>query len=204
MGKRNLGQRIGAPDMRPELSTFEQGAQFIELAAILSCEHEVIPGILAPRVDEVLWLRDIDDRDKAAKLGERARTAGVGVATDRVEDNVDATASCFAHHGFDMVFGLVVDDDIGSHAACELEIRLADSGDYPCTHGLRKQDRHMSYRLRRRAPDEFGEGTDGFPVSLAVDPLTDALDFDQNNSLQGCKIVGNRRLRQAKTLCHSV
>lgn len=144
MSKRNLGQRVPRSDMGPQSTAFDQGAQFIELAAVLPGENEVITRIPASGMDEVLGLRDIDDRNQPAELCKDFGSTGQGVATDRIEHDIDATAGACTHHGFDLVFLPVVDDDIGPHAARELEVRRADGRDHPRTNGLRQLDRHVS------------------------------------------------------------
>ncbi len=65
--------------LRPRLAALDQCARFIELAAVLSCEHEVVARVLAACLHHVR-LRGIDDRDDAAELGEGVQGYGQRVA----------------------------------------------------------------------------------------------------------------------------
>jgi hypothetical protein len=68
MGERNVGKRIDSANVRPQLTAFYQCAQLIKLAAVLSCENEVITRVLAPGLNDVLWLGNVHNRDNAAQL----------------------------------------------------------------------------------------------------------------------------------------
>ncbi|MRT33384.1 zinc-binding dehydrogenase, partial [Xylella fastidiosa subsp. multiplex] len=57
-----------SPDVLPQLTARDQCAQFIQFAAVLPGKNEVVAGVLAPGLDQVLRLGDIDDRDDAAQL----------------------------------------------------------------------------------------------------------------------------------------
>ncbi|SQH33849.1 Uncharacterised protein [Pseudomonas mucidolens] len=54
MGERNVGKRIDGANVWPQLTAGYQCAQLIQLAAVLSGDNEVITGVLAPGLDEVL------------------------------------------------------------------------------------------------------------------------------------------------------
>src|SRR5690554_2179591 len=71
MGERNVGERIDGADMWLQLASRYQCAQLIELAAVLSCENEVITRISAPGLNEALWLCSVHDGDHAAQLCKR-------------------------------------------------------------------------------------------------------------------------------------
>ena len=77
MGRRNVRQRVHRAYMRPQLAAIDQRAQFVELAAVLTGEDEVVAGVLAPGLDQVLRLGDVYDADDPAQLrqpsGLRAR-----------------------------------------------------------------------------------------------------------------------------------
>jgi hypothetical protein len=45
--------------MWPQLAALDQRAQLIELATVLPRENEVITGVLAPGLNQVLWLCNV-------------------------------------------------------------------------------------------------------------------------------------------------
>ena len=55
MGESNISQRVHRANMGPQLTALYQSAQFIQLAAVLSGENEVVTRILAPGLNKVLW-----------------------------------------------------------------------------------------------------------------------------------------------------
>lgn len=128
MGRRNVRQRVHRAYMRPQLAAIDQRAQFVELAAVLTGEDEVVAGVLAPGLDQVLRLGDVYDADDPAQLRQHVGAAGQGVAADGVEHDIDAAAVGQAHDGVDVVFLFVVDDLVGSLAASEFEVGFADGG----------------------------------------------------------------------------
>ncbi|MNI45414.1 hypothetical protein D3C73_998380 [compost metagenome] len=144
MGLRNVGQRIDGAHMGPQLAALDQRAQLIQLAAMLPGEDEVIAGVLAPGLQQVLGLRDVHDRDHAAQLCKHVGAARQGVATDGVEHHVDPTAAGFPQDGGGIIFLFVVDDDIGAHASCELEIVFARGREHLRTDRFCKLDRDMA------------------------------------------------------------
>lgn len=142
-GRGDVGKRIDGADMRAQPAALDQGAQLVELAAVLPGEDEVIARVPAPGLEEVLRLGEVDDADHAAELREYLGAARQGVAADAVEHHVDAVASGFPQDGLDVVLLLVVDEHIGAHLAGELEVDLAHCGEDPGSHGLRQLDRDM-------------------------------------------------------------
>lgn len=89
MSLAHSSERKGRADDRLHETSLDQSGERVQLSSVLSCEDEVIGGVPAPRLDEVLRLRDIDDTDNASEVGERQRASCERVATDRVEDDID-------------------------------------------------------------------------------------------------------------------
>src|SRR5690606_2724141 len=85
VGQWYVGERVDGAVVWPQVCVLYQGAQLIELAAVLAGEHEVVARVLAPGLQQVLWLRDVDDRYDAAELREGRGAAREGVAADGVE-----------------------------------------------------------------------------------------------------------------------
>src|SRR5690606_32548753 len=136
MGEANVSKRVDRANMWPQLSARDQCAQLIKLVAILSGENEVIAGVLAPGLDQVLWLSKIHDRDHAAKLCERVGAARQCVATDGVEHHIYSVATGFSQDGVDVIFLLVIDHHVGAHAPCELKVCFAHRGKNPGAYGF--------------------------------------------------------------------
>src|SRR5690606_17253597 len=144
MGESEISECIDSADVRPELTTFNQRGQFIELALVLPCEHEVITCILTPGFDEVLWLCDVHDRDDTAKLREHVWAVGQCIATERIEHDINPVAVRFPHYDIDVVFFAVVYDHVRPKTSCEVEVAFAYGGEYPRTYGFRDLDRHVT------------------------------------------------------------
>ena len=122
MSLAHSSERKSRADDRLHQTALDQRGERVQLSSVLSGEDEVIGGVLAPRLDEVLRLRDVDDADDASGVGERQRASGERVATDRVEDDVDPLASRHLGHGIDVVRRGVVDRRIRSEGAHELVV----------------------------------------------------------------------------------
>lgn len=148
MGERDVGQRIDGADVWSQLSALYQCALLIELATVLPSEHKVMTRVLAPSLNQVLWLCNVHDADHAAKLREHVRAARKGVAADGVEHDIDSAPSGFTHDGVDIIFFFVVDGHIGPQAAGELKICLAHGGEYLRADCFRQLDRHMADAAR--------------------------------------------------------
>src|SRR5690606_29401716 len=108
MGERNIGKRIDGANVWPQLTALDQCAQLIELAAVLSCENEVVTRVLAPGLNDVLWLCSVHDRDNAAKLRERVGAARQCVAADGVQHDIDSAATRFPIDRVDIILLFVV------------------------------------------------------------------------------------------------
>lgn len=93
MGERKVGKRIDSANVGPQLTALYQCAQLIKLAAVLSGENEVITRVLAPGLNDVLWLCNVHDRDHAAQLCEHVGATRQCVAADGVEHDIDAAAT---------------------------------------------------------------------------------------------------------------
>src|SRR5690606_16446643 len=63
------GERQNRTDDGLHQAALDQRCERIQLSAVLSCEDEVIGGVLPPRLDEVLRLSDVDDRDHPSPVG---------------------------------------------------------------------------------------------------------------------------------------
>ncbi|MNP02105.1 hypothetical protein D3C76_939460 [compost metagenome] len=62
MGERKVGKRIDSANVWSKPTALYQCAQLIKLAAVLPGEDEVITRVLAPGLNDVLWLRNVHDR----------------------------------------------------------------------------------------------------------------------------------------------
>src|SRR5690606_6884610 len=113
-------------------------------AAVLAGEYEVVTGVLAPGLNQVLRLGDVHDRNYTAKLGERIGAAREGVAADGVEDHIDAVAIGIPQDGLNVILLLVVDDHVGAQTPGELEVRFAHGGKDPGADGFCHLDRDMA------------------------------------------------------------
>lgn len=76
-------QRKSRADDRLHKTALDQRGERVQLSSVLPGEDEVIGGVLTPRLDEVLRLRDVDDADDASGVGERQR-ASVSVSPPMV------------------------------------------------------------------------------------------------------------------------
>ena len=56
-------------------AALDEARERVELAPVLAGEHEVVGGVLAPGLDEVLRLRDVDEADHAPECRERQRAS---------------------------------------------------------------------------------------------------------------------------------
>lgn len=144
MGERKVGKRIDSANVWPQLTALHQCAQLIKLAAVLSGENEVITRVLAPGLNDVLWLCNVHDRDHAAKLCEHIGATRQCVAADGVEHDIDSAASRFPEDGVDVILLFVVDDHIGTQASCELRVCLAHGREYLGADGFCQLDRDMT------------------------------------------------------------
>ncbi|PAV92703.1 hypothetical protein WR25_09234 [Diploscapter pachys] len=144
MGEGNLSEGVDGAHVWLQLPAFDQRAQLVELAAVLPGEDEVVTRVAAPSLDQVLRLRDVHDRHHAPQLRQDVRAACQGIATDGVEDHVDALAPGFPLDDIDIILMLIVDDHVRAHLPHEFGIGLAHGGEHPCAHGLGQLDRHVA------------------------------------------------------------
>jgi hypothetical protein len=61
-------------DHRPDQTAFDKICQRVELASLLTGEHEMVGSVLSPSLDQVLRPRDVDDADHPSSIrhGKRA------------------------------------------------------------------------------------------------------------------------------------
>lgn len=141
-------ERKGRADDRLHETALDQRGERVQLSSVLSCEDEVIGGVPAPRLDEVLRLRDVDDADDASEVSERQRATDERVATNRFEDYIDPLASRHLGHGIDVVRRSEVDRRIRTERAHELMVAGFRGGDHSCADRLRDLDRDRADTAR--------------------------------------------------------
>jgi hypothetical protein len=162
-------QRKHRADHRLDQAAFDQVRQRVELAPVLTAEHEVIGGILSPSLDQVLRLRDVNDADYPSSVRDGERASRQGVAADGVEYDVHALPMRQVRDGRDIVIGGVIDDLIRAERPHELMIAAARRRDDPRTHRLGKLDRHRAHTAGttmdqdRLVNGKLGAGYQGFP-----------------------------------------
>jgi hypothetical protein len=84
MGFAHSSERKSRADDWSHETSLDQRGERVQLSSVLPCEDEVISGVAAPRLDEILWLSDVDDTDDATEIGERQRASCERVAADLV------------------------------------------------------------------------------------------------------------------------
>ena len=146
-------ERKSRADDRLHETALDQRGERVQLSGVLSCEDEVIGGVLAPRLDEVLRLRDVHDADDASGVGECQRASCERVATDRVEDDIDPLAARHLGNGIDVVRRREVDRCIRSERAHELVVAGFRGRDHSCANRVRELDRDRA-DTARAAMDE--------------------------------------------------
>ncbi len=143
-----------------------------------------------------MWLRDVDDRDDAAKLGERVGTAGQGIAADGVEHHIYAMPGGFAHDRFDVILLGVIDHHVGTQAADEIGVGLAHGGEHSGAHGFGHLNRHMAdpagaaVDQNAFANAEHGAHGQRFPNRTADQTQTGRLKVAQRGRLSGDDAFG--------------
>ena len=61
MSLAHSSERESRADDRPHQTALDERGEGVQLSSVLSREDEVVSGVLAPRLDEILRLRDVDD-----------------------------------------------------------------------------------------------------------------------------------------------
>jgi hypothetical protein len=92
-------QRKHRADHRLDQAAFDKLRQLVELASVLTGEHEMIGGVLSPSLDQVLRLRDGDDADHPSRIRQGDRASRQGVAADGVEYDVHPLPMRQVRHG---------------------------------------------------------------------------------------------------------
>src|SRR6188472_3593097 len=81
----DASQRKHRTDDRLDQAAFDKVCQRVELASVLTGEHEMIGGVLSPSLNQVLRLCSIDDADHPSGIREGERASHQGIAADGIE-----------------------------------------------------------------------------------------------------------------------